>query len=130
VSVNPTHIRHGRGAIRPYLHGPVDLPEFLQQVFGAVELERFEFGPRSFHVELSIGDGTVVVEAGDLPPDVRAWTGVVYAYVDDADAVHAKALTLGARLLAPVQDKPYYERQGAFIDAGGNTWWVATYKEG
>jgi uncharacterized glyoxalase superfamily protein PhnB len=44
------------------------------------------------------------------------------------DAVHARALESGARLLAPVQDKPYEERQGGFIDAGGNTWWVATYK--
>lgn len=90
VSSSTSHTRHGQGSVRPYLLGPVDLPEFLQQVFGAVELERFEFGPKSFHVELRIEDATVVVEAGDLPPNV--------------------------------------ERQASFVDGGGNTWWIATFK--
>ena len=114
--------------MRPYLHGPAGLPDFLKSVFGAVELERFDFGPDSFHVELQIGDAVVVVEAGELPPDVAPWTGAVYVYVADVDAVHARALALGARLLAPVEDKPYDERQGGFIDAAGNTWWVASYR--
>ena len=127
MSMDMSHTRHGHGSVRPYLCGPFALPNFLQEVFGAVELERFEFGPRSFHAELRIGDSTVVVEAGDLPPDVKAWTNAIYVYVDDVDAVHAKALALGAKLLAPVEEKPYNERQGAFVDAGGNTWWVATY---
>lgn len=122
------HVRHGRGAVRPYVHGPAGLPEFLTRVFGAVELERFDFGPDSFHVELQIGDAVVVVEAGDLPPDVAQWTGAVYVYVEDVDAVHARALELGAKPLAPVEDKPYDERQGGFIDAAGNTWWVATWR--
>ena len=127
MSNSASHIRHGQGSVRPYLHGPVGLPEFLQKVFGARELERFEFGPKSFHVELRIGDSTVVVEAGDLPSDVNAWTGTVYVYVPDVDAVYAKALALGAKPLAPIVDKPYQERQGAFVDGGGNTWWIATY---
>jgi PhnB protein len=128
LSINPSHVRHGRGSVRPYIHGPVELPEFLQQVFGAVELERFEFDSKSFHVELRIEDSTVVVEAGDLPTDVKPWTSSVYVYVHDVDAVHSRAIALGAKLLAPVEDKPYQERQGGFIDAAGNTWWVATYK--
>jgi PhnB protein len=122
-------VRHERGAVRPYLYGPMELPEFLKTVFGAVELERFEFGPRSVHVELAIGDSVVVVEAGDLPAETSPWTGSVYAYVEDVDAVHARALESGAKQLAPVQDKPYQERQGGFIDAAGNIWWVATYKD-
>jgi PhnB protein len=122
-----THIRHGRGSVRPYLYGSIDMPRFLQEVFGAVELERVELEPRSAHVELRIGDSSVVVEAGDLPPDVTAWTGSVYVYVADVDAVHAKALALGAKELAPVEDKPYQERQSGFVDAAGNTWWVGTY---
>ena len=128
MTINANHIRQGRGTVRPYLYGPVDLPEFVRQVFGAIEVERFEFGPRSFHVEMQIGDSTIVIEAGELPPEVKPWVASVYVYVVDVDAVHARALSLGAKLLAAVEDKPYKERQGGFIDAAGNTWWVATYK--
>src|ERR1035441_9382126 len=35
------YVRHGVGTVRPYLYGNVDLIEFVQQVFGAVELERW-----------------------------------------------------------------------------------------
>lgn len=127
MAIIGSHIRQGRGSVRPYLYGPVDLPGFVQDVFNAVEVERFEFGPQSFHVEMQIGDSTVVIEAGELPPDVKPWIGSVYVYVPDVDAVHARALAHGARQLAAVEDKPYKERQGGFIDAAGNTWWVATY---
>jgi PhnB protein len=52
----------------------------------------------------------------------------VYVYVEEVDAVFARAVELGGKVLAPVEDKPYQERQGGFLDAAGNTWWVATYK--
>jgi hypothetical protein len=52
--VDASHIRQGHGSVRPYLYGPLELLEFVRQVFGAI--------------------------------------------------------------------------QGGFIDAAGNTWWVATYR--
>jgi uncharacterized glyoxalase superfamily protein PhnB len=122
------HIRQGRGSVRAYLYGPVDLPEFVRSTFGATEIERFEFGPRSFHVEMRIGDSIVIIEAGELPPNARPWTCSVYVYVEDVDAVFQRTLQLGAKQLAPVEDKPYQERQGGFLDSGGNTWRIATYK--
>jgi PhnB protein len=121
------HVRHGRGSVRPYLQGPVDLPEFVGAVFDAVELERHEFGPQSFHVEMQIGDSVVVIEAGALPDETKPWLGSVYVYVEDVDSVFARAVELGAKVLAPIEDKPYQERQGGFLDAAGNTWWVASY---
>jgi hypothetical protein len=63
------HVR-GIGTVRPYIYGPVELLEFVQQTFDAVVLERQEFGPRSCHVEMQIGDSVLVIEAGDLPPNV------------------------------------------------------------
>lgn len=122
------HIRHGRGSVRPYLRGPVGLPEFVGAVFRAVELERHAFGPQSFHVEMQVGDSVVVIEAGELPDAVRPWQASVYVYVEEVDAVFARAVELGAKVLALVEDKPYQERQGGFLDPAGNTWWVATYK--
>jgi len=98
------------------------------QVFDAVELERHEFGPDSFHVEIQIGDSVVVIEAGELPNDVSPWSNTIYVYVPDVDAVMGKALDLGAECVSAPEDKPCEERQGGFRDAGGNTWWVATFK--
>lgn len=121
-----SHIRQGRGAVRPYLYGPATLPGFLEQVFGAVEIERHDYAPDAAHVELQVGDSVLVVEAGPLPPGIAPWKGSVYVYVEDVDAVYERALSLGATSLAPLDDKPYGERQAGFIDAAGNTWWIAT----
>ena len=76
---------------------------------------------------LKIGDAAVWIEAGELPPDIEPWTGSVYVYVADVDATCARAVALGARVIAQPEDKPYAERQCGFTDAGGNTWWVSTY---
>ena len=123
-----SHVRHGLGSIRPYLHGPAGLPEFVQKVFDAIELERHDFGPESFHVELQLGDSVLVVEAGQLPPTTAPWKGAVYVYVENVDAVYARAIELGAVSVASPVDKPYQERQCGFLDAGGNMWWVSTYR--
>lgn len=124
---SPENIRHGFGTVRPYLHGPLGLIDFVGQVFGARELERHPFGPDSCHVEMQVGDSVVVIEAGALPPGTTPWVGTVYVYVDDVDAVFARAIGLGAASIQAPEDKPYGERQGGFRDAAGNTWWVATY---
>ncbi|MCY3621588.1 MAG: VOC family protein [Gammaproteobacteria bacterium] len=122
------HIRHGAGAARPYLHGPVGLLQFVVDVLGAREIERHQLGPQSFHVEFQVGDSALVIEAGELPSEVEPWTNSVYVYVPDVDAAFAKAVELGAEEIASPADKPYQERQAGFRDAGGNTWWIATYR--
>ena len=120
-----SRVHKGFGIVRPYLHGPVELPEFLQRTFDAVELERNEDGPTL----LQIGDSLLWVEAGDLPPHVAPWVGSIYVYVRDVDAVYARAIQRGAKSISSPEDKPYNERQAGFIDVGGNTWWVSTYKQ-
>ena len=94
----------------------------FRSVFDAQIVERHDGGPTL----LRIGDGALWIEAGELPPDVSPWTGAVYVYVPEVDAVFARAAARGARVIAAPQDKPYGERQAGFVDAGGNTWWVST----
>jgi PhnB protein len=89
-----SYIRHGVGAVRPYLYGRLDLPDFVQQVFGAVELERHDFRPTAAHVEVAIGDSVVVMEASD-PPVAAATPASIYVYVADVDAAYARALEAG-----------------------------------
>lgn len=83
MAVKHQHVRHGFGSVRPYIHGPVSLLDFVQDVFGAAELERHEFGPDSSHVEVRIGDSALVIEAGELPSEIPGWTNSVYVYVED-----------------------------------------------
>ena len=128
MSQDIAHVRHGIGSVRPYLHGPVGLPKFVCEVFGAVELERHEFGPQKFHVELRGSDSVLAIEAGELPAGKPSWKGAVYVYVENVDAVYAKAVRLGATSVAEPQDKPYQERQCGFLDTAGNMWWVSTFK--
>jgi PhnB protein len=122
------HVRHGIGAVRPYIHGPVALLDFVKKTFGAAELERHEFGPENFHVELQIADSVIVIEAGALPPDIAPWTCAIYVYVENVDDVYNRAIALGAKSLAEAQDNPYQERQAGFTDVAGNTWWISRFE--
>jgi PhnB protein len=120
------HVRGGRGTARPYLYGKLDLPEFVTGVFGAVELERSAVGENAFHVEVRIGDSIVVIEAGsDGHPTANR--GSVYVYVEEVDAVFARAIEAGASSIEAPEDKPYQERGAGFRDPSGNTWWISTY---
>ena len=118
-----THVHKGFGTVRPYLHGPIDFPEFLENTFDAEVLEQNDEGPTL----LQVGDSLIWVEAGEPPPHVAPWVGSVYVYVEDVDTVYARAMEHGARSISAPEDKPYNERQAGFIDAGGNTWWVSRY---
>jgi len=127
VAAAAGYVRHGLGTVRPYLYGNLDLIKFVQDVFGALELERSEFRPRSFHVEAAIGDSVVVLEVSD-PPHASAAPASVYVYVPDVDAAYGRALEAGATEIAPPEDKPYDERAAGVKDSFGNTWWIATYQ--
>ena len=121
------HVRHGFGTVRPYLYGAYELPEFLATVFGAREIERHEAPDRrAAHVEMALGDGALVVEAGEMPPEHEPTRASVYVYVEDVDAVYRRALDAGAEPITAPEDKPYGER-GCGFRAFDNIWWVATY---
>ena len=49
--------------------------DLVRDAFGAVELERHEFGPTSFHIEAQIGDSVIVLETGD-PPHAGGTAGI------------------------------------------------------
>lgn len=127
MSVHLKYVRHGLGCVRPYLHGPTALPEFISAVFEAIELERHVFGPDKFHVELQIGDSVLVMEAGPHSESKPFLRNSIYVYVPDVDKVYSRALELGASSIALPSEKPYRERQCGFLDSGENTWWVSTF---
>jgi PhnB protein len=126
MSSEKEYIRNGIGAVRPYLFGRLDLLDFVKDVFGAVEVERNNVSG-GFHVQAKIGDSVVVLAAMD-PPYQAATKASTYVYVDDVDAVYARAIAAGADTVAGPKDQPYQERNATVRDSFGNIWYISTYK--
>jgi PhnB protein len=121
-----THIRHGFGAVRPYLYGRFDT-DALIRLLGGEEIERHDYPKGGAHVEARIGDSIIVLEAAD-PPHASGTPASVYVYVPDADDALQRAAEAGFQIIAAAEDKPYKERAGGVKDSFGNSWWVSTYK--
>ncbi len=122
----------------PYLiiNGAARALEFYKQAFGATELMRMA-GPdgKVGHAEIRIGDSNIML-ADECPemqarsPQALGGTPVsLMLYLEDADAVIARAVSAGANVLRPVQDQFYGDRSGTIADPFGHTWTIATHKE-
>jgi PhnB protein len=109
---------------------------FYVQALGAKEVMRLaEPSGRIGHAELAIGAATVMVsdeypDYGFLSPTSIGGTPVkLHLYVDDVDALVARAVAAGAKVLRPVEDQFYGDRSGQIEDPSGHVWFVATRKE-
>ena len=122
----------------PYLmvKGAAKAIEFYKRVFGAVEVMRLS-GPdgKVAHAEIRIGDSMLMLadespEWGNRGPETMGGTPVFIAlYLPDVDAVAARAVEAGAKILIPVADQFYGDRMGRLADPFGHIWLVATHKE-
>jgi PhnB protein len=137
----PNPIPDGRyRRITPCLtvHGGVKAIEFYTEVFGATERARFP-GPEGTvtHAEIVIGDSVVIIEEEDPqrgtkapPPGGLAGSpSFLFVYVEDVDAVVARAVELGATLQRAPQDQFYGDRDGHVIDPFGHGWIIASHVE-
>ncbi len=124
----PKHyVRHGFGAMRPYVFGYLDVITLIEAAFDAVILEKLP-AANGFHVEARVDDSVIVIEASDPPAQVGRPSSI-YIYVADVDLAYERALQVGAEAVAPPEDKPYDERAAGVRDRFGNTWWIATYRD-
>jgi PhnB protein len=120
------------------VQGGVKALEFYAEVFGATERMRFP-GPGGTvaHAELQIGDSVVIVEdevpergtKAPPPGGVAGSPTSLFIYVEDVDAVVARAVELGATLQRPPQDQFYGDRDGYVVDPFGHGWIIATHVE-
>jgi PhnB protein len=110
--------------------------EFYKQAFGATEIMRLHGpGENIGHAEIRIGNSTIMLS--DEFPDYGAVSAAtlggspvkIHLSVDDVDAVAARAVAAGAKVLHPVQDQFYGERSGQFTDPFGYTWMISTQTE-
>jgi PhnB protein len=82
-----------------------------------------------------MGDSRIMLadefpERGARSPTSLGGTPVsILLYVEDVDAVTARALAAGAKLLRPVTDQFYGDRTSTLNDPFGHQWTIATHKE-
>jgi PhnB protein len=135
-------IPDGYSQVTPYLcvDGADAAIRFYRDVFGATERMRMGGGPgdppdKVGHAELVIGEGVIMLsdefpEMGIRGPRTIGGSPVMISvYVDDVDAVFARALAAGATELRAVEDQFYGDRTGRFEDPFGHHWNVATHVE-
>lgn len=78
-----------------------------------------------FTVRLRIGNHRVQMNAGDgamVAVERPGAMGSILMRVDDVTAHHQRATGHGAKVIHPLQDYPYGERQYTAEDCGGHRW--------
>jgi len=131
-------IPDGYPQLTPYIcvDGAAEAIEFYGKVFDAKERMRMASpGGKIGHAELQIGDALVMLSDEHPEMDVRGPHSVggtpttLSLYVDDVDAVVAKAQAEGAKVLRPVENQFYGDRTGQIEDPFGHRWSIATHVE-
>jgi PhnB protein len=140
TAAKPNPIPDSYRRVTPSLivQGAAKAMEFYADVFGATERMRFP-GPDGSvaHAEIQIGDSVLIVEDEDPqrgtkapPAGGLAGTPVFqFIYVEDVDAVVARAAELGATVQRAPETQFYGDRDGFIIDPFGHGWTVASHVE-
>ncbi len=133
-SATTNHIRE----IYPYLRTSDARAaiEFYKQAFGAVEDFRLsDPAGRVGHAELKFGARTIMVsdaypEYGICGPQDGVPTGsAVHLHVEDVDAMTARAVEAGAKLIMEPTDQFYGERSSKVLDPFGHEWLLGSQIE-
>jgi len=135
-AVNP--IPPGHPVVSAYLivDGAADALAFYRKAFGAKELMRHAAPDGKIgHAEVRIGDSIVMLADEHPEIDARGPKALggsavgLHGYVNDVDAVARQAVAAGARIVRPVQDQFYGDRNGTLEDPFGHRWHVSTHIE-
>jgi PhnB protein len=125
-------IPEGYHTVTPYLvaQNAAGLIDFMKQTFGAEETFRSIGSAGGIHCEVRLGDSMMMIGGG--APEL-SWRGdaiptALHVYVEDVDAVHARAVAAGGFQIQPPTDQEYGERSGSLKDPAGNYWYIATAK--
>lgn len=137
ATVDPISTDYPR--VTPYLHvdGASAAIDFYTEVLGATERMRMPGDtPESIgHAELQLGDSVIMIadefpRMGALgPKSVGGSPVTMHVYVEDVDAVFARAVHAGARALEEPTDQFYGDRAGQFEDPFGHRWSIASHVE-
>jgi uncharacterized glyoxalase superfamily protein PhnB len=134
--VNP--IAEGFRTLTPMItvKNAVKAIEFYKKALGAELVEEPCTMPdgRIGHALLKIGDSRLMLndefpEMGCAAPQGKLYSSSLSVYVSDVDAVVKGAVALGAKIVKPVADQFWGDRQGQLQDPFGHQWSIATHVE-
>jgi PhnB protein len=135
MSVKP--IPEGYHSVTPYMivDGAAEAIRWYGEAFGATEALRLPMGDKIGHAEIRIGDSFVMLadewpDMGMLGPKARGGSTMsLMIYVEDSDAMFARAIAAGATQERPVENQFYGDRSGTLIDPFGHRWTISTHVE-
>ena len=113
--------------------GAARAARWYSAVLGAEEKSRITLPDgRLIHLELWFGPSVVMVadefpEHGALSPAATGTSAVLYLQTGDVDAVWARALAGGARVLRPLTETFWGEREGQITDPFGHRWGLSQH---
>lgn len=130
-------IPEGMHSVTPHLicAGAAQAIEFYKKAFGAVEEARLPApNGKLMHAMIRIGDSPVMLvdempEWCALGPKALKGSSVtIHLYVEDADAVFARAVKAGAKVVMPLDDAFWGDRYGKVEDPFGHHWSIGTHQ--
>ena len=126
------------GRVIPYLmiKGAATAIDFYKEAFGAEERYRMEMPDGGIgHADLLVNGAPVYL--ADVPEDVPgrprdpnqlgATSVLLHQYVEDVDALVARAETAGATVVRPPEDQFYGDRAATIQDPFGHLWSLHTH---
>lgn len=133
-------IPKGYNTLTPYINvkNAVEAIAFYKKAFGAKEVGRITMPDGTIaHAEIEIGDSKIMIaeennQWGNLSPQTIGGSPVcICLYVEDVDAVFARALNEGAKVTGEmvVKDQFYGDRTGSLTDPFGHKWSIMTHIE-
>ena len=132
-------IPEGVSSIVPHLSikGAKKAIEFYQAAFGAEAALVMPMGPDLIgYADLKLhGSHLYLADAmpgwGPVksPNELKGTSVTMHLWVEDVDAVFARAVSAGAKVVMPVADQFWGDRYGMVSDPFGHNWAIATRKE-
>jgi PhnB protein len=123
-------VPEGYHSVTPYLvvQGVGKLIDFMKAAFDAQEIFRMPMPDGSIgHAEVRIGNSMIML--GEARDQWKAMPTSLYLYLEDVDAVYARAVAAGGTPFSEPKNQFYGDRSGSIQDMCGNYWWMATHVE-
>jgi uncharacterized glyoxalase superfamily protein PhnB len=79
------------------------------------------------HAEIEIGDSVVML--ADMDERQNLMPAMVHLYMEDVDAVYARAIEAGGKSIQEPKDQFYGDRNAGVQDPAGNKWYISTHVE-